>query len=122
MHAYAPNGTLCDTTLTPRYNNPDCDCPTYPDNLGPCNPIHFEVGANGRCVYCDHDYECHPGAKRLIARELAASMLEDAIANPNGITAKVFALPEVQERLLDIFGIRGVVQLPRRPLALQPGA
>lgn len=48
----------CETTLTERFVNPECRCPTYPDNLGPC--ATFEQGANGRCVYCDHLECCHP--------------------------------------------------------------
>ena len=48
---------ICDTTMTKRYENPFCHCPTYPENLGPCKD--FEEGSNGRCVYCDHKVECH---------------------------------------------------------------
>ena len=48
---------LCDTTMTERFANPLCKCATYPANLGPCRD--FEEGANGRCVYCDHDKICH---------------------------------------------------------------
>lgn len=47
----------CDTTLTERFENPKCRCNTYPDNLGPCKT--WEVGMNGRCVYCDHENLCH---------------------------------------------------------------
>ena len=47
---------LCSTTQTERFEVKDCKCPTYPGNLGPC--ITFEKGANGRCVYCDHEKEC----------------------------------------------------------------
>lgn len=48
---------LCETTLTERFECPECRCGTYPDNLGPCKT--FETEANGRCVYCDHAIECH---------------------------------------------------------------
>ena len=48
---------VCETTSTERFVNLNCKCDTYPDNLGPCKD--FEVGANGRCVYCDHNLECH---------------------------------------------------------------
>ena len=48
---------LCETTLTERFANPECTCATYESNLGPCKI--FEAGANGRCVYCDHEKECH---------------------------------------------------------------
>jgi hypothetical protein len=48
---------LCETTMTERFSNPDCTCPTYPGNLGPC--ASFEEGSNGRCVYCDHERVCH---------------------------------------------------------------
>ncbi len=47
----------CETTGTPRYHNPDCKCPTYAGNLGPCRT--YETGSNGRCVYCDHRHKCH---------------------------------------------------------------
>ena len=47
----------CPTTLTLRYENPDCRCDTYPGNLGPC--AAFEVGMSGDCVYCEHNEECH---------------------------------------------------------------
>lgn len=47
----------CDTTSTERFENPDCKCPTYPENLGPCKT--FELGGNRRCAYCDHEKECH---------------------------------------------------------------
>lgn len=60
----------CDTTMTERFYNPNCKCPTYPGNLGPCKS--FEVGGNGRCPYCDHEKECHdaiePNAPSMIAR------------------------------------------------------
>lgn len=48
---------LCDVTLTERFGNAACVCPTYAGNLGPCNV--FERGANGNCVYCDHTSDCH---------------------------------------------------------------
>jgi hypothetical protein len=34
----------------------DCGCSHVPD-YGACGD--FEVGANGRCVYCDHAEVCH---------------------------------------------------------------
>jgi len=36
----------------------NCDCCHVLD-YGACDT--FERGMNGRCVYCDHDKECHPG-------------------------------------------------------------
>jgi len=48
---------LCDTTMTERFENKDCVCPTYPANLGPC--AKFEEGGNARCVFCDHELSCH---------------------------------------------------------------
>jgi hypothetical protein len=48
---------VCETTGTERFLNPECRCPTYPGNLGPC--VEFEAGGNGRCVYCDHERACH---------------------------------------------------------------
>ena len=47
----------CETTLTERFENPLCECDTYPGNLGPCKT--FELGGNGNCVYCDHTKICH---------------------------------------------------------------
>lgn len=49
---------VCATTNTERYQNTDCRCPTYPNNLGPC--LNHEQGSNGRCVYCDHELTCQP--------------------------------------------------------------
>lgn len=51
-----PQG-LCDVTLTERFENKACCCPTYEGNLGPCQG--YDLGANGRCVYCDHSEACH---------------------------------------------------------------
>jgi hypothetical protein len=48
---------LCETTLTERFENSDCRCPTYEGNLGPC--AEFTEGVNGRCVFCDHEVGCH---------------------------------------------------------------
>lgn len=48
---------FCETTMTPRYEQTRCECPTYPGNLGPCRT--WEQGGNGRCVYCDHEEICH---------------------------------------------------------------
>jgi len=39
------NDACCESSHVPT----DLACPTY------------ETGANGRCVYCDHDSACHPG-------------------------------------------------------------
>lgn len=47
----------CETTLTERFENPECRCNTYEGNFGPCET--FEIGANGNCVYCDHSSACH---------------------------------------------------------------
>ena len=35
-----------------------CAC-CHAVDYGACDT--FEVGMNGRCVYCDHDESCHPG-------------------------------------------------------------
>jgi len=51
------NQGRCETTLTERFSNPFCQCNTYVGNLGPCRT--FEIGTNGRCVYCDHEPNCH---------------------------------------------------------------
>ena len=53
----------CDTTMTERYDNPACKCPTYEGNLGPC--VTFVEGAPdgitnaAKCAFCDHTLECH---------------------------------------------------------------
>ena len=39
-----------------------CECCHVPD-YGACDD--FCEGANGRCVYCDHAKECHPGKGEL---------------------------------------------------------
>lgn len=44
-----------------------CDCSHNPD-LGAC--VTFEEGMNGRCVFCDHDKECHPGDASIHNRPL----------------------------------------------------
>lgn len=36
----------------------ECGCSHAYDD-GACDD--FEAGMNGRCVYCDHGEECHPG-------------------------------------------------------------
>ena len=36
-----------------------CACCHVPDH-GACDD--FEQGSNGRCVYCDHAVDCHPGS------------------------------------------------------------
>lgn len=48
---------LCETTLTERFKNNNCVCKTYDNNLGPCKS--FQLGGNGNCVYCDHEFNCH---------------------------------------------------------------
>ena len=56
----------CKTTLTERFEYPECRCGTYEGNLGPCKT--FEEGAEiGRCVYCDHKIECHEGLLAKLA-------------------------------------------------------
>ena len=52
---------LCETTLTERFEYPDCKCDTYEGNLGPCKT--FEEGMSGRCVYCEHAKVCHEAIK-----------------------------------------------------------
>ena len=47
----------CETTLTERFEVENCECDTYPDNLGPC--ATYLVGINENCVYCDHNEKCH---------------------------------------------------------------
>ena len=56
-HGRTPQGP-CDTTLTPRYENPACRCDTYPTNLGPC-AWYVDDRYGYHCVYCDHTLMCH---------------------------------------------------------------
>ena len=35
-----------------------CEC-SHKYDYGACDD--FEKGMNGRCVYCDHEEDCHPG-------------------------------------------------------------
>lgn len=49
---------LCDTTMTPRNPVDTCTCIERTDEMGPCD--EFVQGANGKCVYCDHEQRCHP--------------------------------------------------------------
>ena len=48
----------CDTTLTERFHNPECQCVTYFGNLGPCMTWN-EGSEENHCVYCDHTLRCH---------------------------------------------------------------
>jgi hypothetical protein len=57
---------VCQTTSTERFYNPECKCPTYPGNLGPC--AEFVAGGNGRCVYCDHETDCHKALEDIRKR------------------------------------------------------
>lgn len=54
---------LCDTTLTPRHPRTNCGCDTYVENMGPCAVAGYLVGMNGKCVFCDHEEECHARAR-----------------------------------------------------------
>jgi hypothetical protein len=67
---------LCDTTLTQRFANPNCQCETYEGNLGPCKT--FEAGQNGHCVYCDHEASCHLAAPPKPAPDAMREVLADA--------------------------------------------
>jgi hypothetical protein len=48
---------ICDTTMTPRVPSYWCVCMERTDLMGPC--LTWNLGQNGRCVYCDHDFYCH---------------------------------------------------------------
>lgn len=61
----------CETTKTLRFDNPLCQCKTYEGNLGPC--IDFTEGANGRCVYCDHEKLCHDQLDSQLCSEVKVS-------------------------------------------------
>lgn len=57
------NDQKCDTTVTPRLDPKLCQgCATSPNNMGPC--ATYELGMNGRCVFCDHGQTCHPFEKK----------------------------------------------------------
>lgn len=49
---------MCNTTMTPRLPRTNCECDTYPTNLGPCIQMG-ELGTEGKCPYCDHLPKCH---------------------------------------------------------------
>lgn len=55
----------CEMTNTPRFQIKDCACSTYEGNLGPC-ATWFEGAAAGRCVYCDHNLDCHVKLSKLL--------------------------------------------------------
>lgn len=48
----------CETTHTERFKNNACRCQTYEGNLGPCKSF-LAAADPARCVYCDHNAECH---------------------------------------------------------------
>lgn len=75
---------LCETTLTERFENPNCKCKTYIGNLGPCRD--FLAGSEGRCVYCDHERSCHDAVSggagerdRAPLHEALAQMMEHEV-------------------------------------------
>lgn len=49
------------TDSLPPVNKCECGCCHVPDH-GPCPT--YEIGANGRCVYCDHGKACHADQSR----------------------------------------------------------
>lgn len=51
-----------------------CAC-SHGFDFGACRT--FELGANGRCVYCDHAEGCHPGAGPLANGPLGPFRLAD---------------------------------------------
>jgi hypothetical protein len=74
----------CDVTQTLRYAIGKCSCPTYDGNLGPC--ATWEEGANRRCVYCDHDKDCHLGVAADLQRQLDEARRErDAFKQAIGV-------------------------------------
>lgn len=74
---------LCETTMTERFENKDCVCPTYKGNLGPC--ARFEEGSNGNCVYCDHLLSCHLVlGKRFFDEAMSKRPVPDPAPAPTG--------------------------------------
>lgn len=59
----------------------NCGCCHVPD-LGAC--LKFEVGGNGRCVYCDHGKECHPGKGEFANGPLRPLVIGVDPASPEG--------------------------------------
>lgn len=96
--ACAAQSKLCDTTLTERFVNPNCKCATYEGNLGPCRT--FELGASGRCAYCDHEKDCHAAC----AAQEGALIPDSAKVDAGWIIAShasgEFVSVETAERLL----------------------
>ena len=45
-----------------------CACSHAYDH-GACDD--YELGRNGRCVYCDHDEDCHPGEEKFFNQPLS---------------------------------------------------
>lgn len=71
----------CETTQTPRFQIKDCACGTYEGNLGPCL-TWWEGGQVGRCVYCDHNLDCHVKLSKLLASPHSAKgEITDAMVN-----------------------------------------
>ena len=64
QHAFADqgDGEVIDMHGIALKADPCCGCCHVPD-FGPCQrgKRRVEIGANGRCVYCDHAVDCHPG-------------------------------------------------------------
>jgi hypothetical protein len=75
----------------------NCDCCHVPD-YGACD--EFEEGANGRCVYCDHAKECHPGSGKLFNGPLSPISRKDLEMN-NKNEDCFEALQDVLKKLRD---------------------
>ena len=77
--AVVPKGLVsqgrCETTLTERFRFDGCKCGTYEGNLGPCL-TWCQGGASNRCVYCDHNIECHCAISAMLAAAPAPNVPE----------------------------------------------
>ena len=69
---------VCVTTNTERLAV-NCNCSTYPENLGVCKT--WERGGNGRCVYCDHEKDCHRDLLTLF-KEASAIIHAHRVGSP----------------------------------------
>lgn len=86
--AAAPQGRCCSSSHEP----PDTAC------------RNFLAGANGRCVYCEHEEKCHPGPGATC--EIGSG--ESAPRQEQGAAARI---REALEDVLDLLGKAGLLNL-----------
>lgn len=97
---------FCRTTHTERFENPECCCETYKDNLGPC--ASHVLGMSGRCAYCDHEMVCKP---KEIEDEMAKTPICLVIACDELAERKAKCVEHLRERGVRAIFLRGVYGL-----------